>query len=930
MAKRYIYSNVTRLLFSLFLISGTSANAQKLPDEINLSSDKKKLITGNSPYSGFYDQFSIVDMQLEFSQSGYWNTLGSNYSNQINMLAKLTVNGVVYDSVGVRFKGSTSYSGSNDFKKSFNITLDEYIPDQNIFGYNIINLNNAYHDPSFMREILYEYLIGKHCTAPKGNFAHLTINGSDWGIYANVQQVNRDLTRQWFPNSGGSLWRAKRPEGSPAPGGSRGDSLRSLHYLGPDTTAYMIHYNLKSGGLVNPHTRLRDFTYILDTVSNTYMEDVLADHLDIDNTLWLMIGENMFADDDSYVIKGRSDYYFYIDSITGRMTLIEMDGNDVFIPSTYNYSIFGNVSSPYYPLLYKLVNHPQLRQRYLAHYRTFVDYALDTSIVFPLINTFHGMIDTFVSVDPVNNYTYAEFLDDKDILKDYVVDRKNYVLGRAEIDVESPVISNTVFYSDSLAWEAPMANQDVIVNTTASHSSGINKATLYYSTGLTGKFMKTLMFDDGLHHDSAAGDGIFGGIIPGMSGVTRVRFYVEATADNTPKTVKYDPVGAEHEVYTYLVKPALAADTSVVINEVMAKNVSTVQDSLGNYSDWIELYNNSSVDKDISGYYLSDNPDNLIKWQIPQGTIIQANDYLILWADDHNSNGPFHTNFKLSGDGDELFFLNSNMELINHLAFGVQTADMGYARVPNGTGSFYIQTPTFALNNNIYPQISFGSDINSGCGPLTVNFSNNTTNAISYSWDFGDGNTSTHPSPSHTYTSSGTYTVTLTAGTGLLTSSDSVVSMISVQYAAPFSFASDSIITVNPTVLLNADPGYADYSWSNGLNGQSIVVDSSGLYCVTFTDFNTCYDSACVFVLLNAVGLGNEISNSGIRIYPNPAGDYLIVQSSKSDFEIVNSLGQSMYKSTGSDKHILKTSEWPSGLYLLKTDSDLMQFIIQH
>jgi len=49
---------------------------------------------------------------------------------------------------------------------------------------------------------------------------------------------------------------------------------------------------------------------------------------------------------------------------------------------------------------------------------------------------------------------------------------------------------------------------------------------------------------------------------------------------------------------------------------------------------------------------------------------------------------------------------------------------------------------------------------------LDVNFTNNSTNAVSYSWDFGDGNTSTDIDPSHTYANDGTYTVTLIATNG--------------------------------------------------------------------------------------------------------------------------------------------------------------------
>jgi hypothetical protein len=79
--------------------------------------------------------------------------------------------------------------------------------------------------------------------------------------------------------------------------------------------------------------------------------------------------------------------------------------------------------------------------------------------------------------------------------------------------------------------------------------------------------------------------------------------------------------------------------------------------------------------------------------------MIPENGYLIIWADEDGSQGPSHANFKLSSGGESLTLINSDKRLVDTVTFQLQVADMGYARIPNGTGPFIIKSPTFAANN---------------------------------------------------------------------------------------------------------------------------------------------------------------------------------------------------------------------------------------
>ena len=116
-----------------------------------------------------------------------------------------------------------------------------------------------------------------------------------------------------------------------------------------------------------------------------------------------------------------------------------------------------------------------------------------------------------------------------------------------------------------------------------------------------------------------------------------------------------------------------------VINEFMASNVTYYPEMLDfdDYTDWIELYNPNDVNFTFNGFFITDDFENPLKWKIPDGTIINGNDFLIIWADNYNdspgklyrrpywpwdnfTSQNYHTNFKLSKNGEELGLFRAN------------------------------------------------------------------------------------------------------------------------------------------------------------------------------------------------------------------------------------------------------------------------------
>jgi hypothetical protein len=139
----------------------------------------------------------------------------------------------------------------------------------------------------------------------------------------------------------------------------------------------------------------------------------------------------------------------------------------------------------------------------------------------------------------------------------------------------------------------------------------------------------------------------------------------------------------------------------IVINEAMASNQSSVQDQDGDFDDWIEFYNGGDEALNISGYGLSDDISSIGKYKFPQGTIIEADGYLIVWADDDQEQDGLHTQFKLSAGGESLYLSNVANSIIDELTFGEQISDQSIARRPNGVGSFTIGNHTFNRNNDL-------------------------------------------------------------------------------------------------------------------------------------------------------------------------------------------------------------------------------------
>ncbi|MFT3794990.1 CotH kinase family protein [Flavobacterium sp.] len=320
-----------QIYFMITVLVAAMSSAQSLPSELYYSEDGRTLFTGGQAPTGMYDRTVVRDVYLNFAQANYWALLTANYESETEIPAEMIVDGTAYPNVGVRFRGNTSYTTiGNSQKKSFAVDTEFTTEDQNVMGYKNFKFNNAHQDATFMREVLYCRMARKYIPIAKANYIHLYLNNQDWGIYPNIQSLDKTYLEQWFQSNDGARFRATNEETGGGPGGGWGDGTAGLNYISADTLAYKNYYSLKSSDISYPWQKLVDACQALNTTTAANWTTNTKTKIDIDRALWFLAAENIFTDDDSYVMKGKMDYYVYYEPETGRTTPLEYDGNSTF------------------------------------------------------------------------------------------------------------------------------------------------------------------------------------------------------------------------------------------------------------------------------------------------------------------------------------------------------------------------------------------------------------------------------------------------------------------------------------------------------------------------------------------------------------------------------------------------------------------------
>lgn len=649
------------------------------------------LITGVNSQD-FYDINNINTIEISFQESN-WDYLLDNLvraGNEERLMGSVTINGVVYDSVGVRYKGNSSYR-DNQIKNPLNIKLDYIINGQEIEGYGTLKLANGYKDPSLVRETLGYEIARKYFPASQSNYAKVTINGTYLGLYSNDQDVDKHFMRSHYGSAGNA-----RVKGETSGILNPGDMGGVWEYFGPDSSDYFGKFVLESD---EGWSELIEF---LDTLNNhnEYVENVL----NLDRHLWFLAFQNLLVNLDG-PINNPQNYYLFQDDL-GRFNPIPWDLNECFgvftnlqsagPQSTYQLqrlSPFVNLNEAQYPVISKILTNPQYRKRYIAHMKTMLEEIILSDWYSERALEIQDIIAAEVQADPNKFFTYANFRSNINSsigggpppgqsivgITELMETRAAYLSSLSDFTALAPELSEPEGMPAQVPAGALLTLQVQVENASS--------VFLYFRESIAQPFQRLEMLDDGLYSDSLAGDSVYSADEIVVTSDVQYYFYAENSHAGT-----FMPEHAEHEYFTFSVI------SDVVINEFLASNETIISDQDSEYDDWIELYNNTDTDISLEGYFLSDDGSDLTQWRFPD-TTIAAHDFLIIWADNDEEQLGLHANFKISASGETLFLLNADTIGVDEVSFSEQVDDSSWGRYPDGMGSFERMAPTFNTSN---------------------------------------------------------------------------------------------------------------------------------------------------------------------------------------------------------------------------------------
>lgn len=497
---------------------------------------------------GLFERDSIRDIYLDFYNPSYHSFLVNSffYTPSDRIPAILTLNGIHYDSVGVRYKGNSTFclpNDNNNPKVPYNIDMNYWISGQKILGYKKIKLANAWMDPTFAKDFTASKIYRNYLPSGEANLVKLHVQGNYLGVYVNTESINKQFLNKHFNEKSGPLFKCDNINRFCDTNNAPSALPPDLNFLGSDSTLYYNSYNIKSDH------GWKEFVQFIEILNFNFSQ--IDSILNVDRVLWAFAVNTAISNLDTYNGYYIHNYYLY-QTQDGLFQMIPWDLDNSFLGAILGFSNPTTLyqRDPYFcgqpgerPLAYNLLNNPLYRKIYTAHLRTVINESLDTSVIRGSINQLQALAHNAVDSDLNRQYTTSEYYSNTEShlgwwwrnggIMETIDGRKAYLLSHPEISLTPPILYGPNVFNNIVTISAGNATVVQLMATASQYNS---------------KFQSFPMYDDGTNGDAWANDGVYSCFIPSHFSNINMKFYFRAENNDA---IMFSPEKAEYEFYEY-------------------------------------------------------------------------------------------------------------------------------------------------------------------------------------------------------------------------------------------------------------------------------------------------------------------------------------------------------------------------------------------
>lgn len=375
------------------------------------------------------DQIMEIDILMSDKD---WEDMLANALKEEYYCCDVVINGITYYNVGIRPKGNTSLSqvaSSNTTDRySFKLEFDHYDSTQTCMGLDKLVLNNMISDATYRKEYLsYDIMEYLGVETSLFSYADVSRNGEAWGLYFALEAVEESYAERVFGADYGELY---KPETIGMSGGSGSD----LSYIDNEIDSYS---GIFDAAVLKPSKE--DKEKVVEALENLEKGTDLEQYIDIDAMLRYIASNTFLVNDDSYFGTMLHNYYLYEED--GKLSMLPWDYNLAFggfqgqnastvINRGIDDVVSGNLEER--PMVAKLLAVEEYKEQYYAYLEELISGYFESGHFEEVMENLDYLIDSYVKEDPTAFYTYEEYMNAKDMLKQFCEKRAESI--RKQLD----------------------------------------------------------------------------------------------------------------------------------------------------------------------------------------------------------------------------------------------------------------------------------------------------------------------------------------------------------------------------------------------------------------------------------------------------------------------------------------------------------------